>query len=803
MKQRLQKLLRKKNFPLAICLGIIFLFPSCNTTKYLEDGQVLLKKAETKFNKDSDVKKPADLKAELIQFYKSKPNSKRFFVSREWWYYRNQDAGDTTWIKKWAKNKLGEEPSILDTSLVSLTSLEMQNYLRNKKGYYEAVVTDSIFYKNKKAEVEYYVTPNRRYVVNSIEYFTLDSILKPTIKSLQQNSLIKKGDPIDAFIFNVEKQRIVTKLQDKGFANFNLRYISIKGDSTDLDHAWDIFYEILPPSDSTSHETYNVGDIEIFTDYTQSQNIKNLTSYELNEKIFYKESEKFLVRPSTIDGKIFLKKYDRFNTKNYDKTVRKLFNLDAYRFIKLDPKINPNDSTLIDYHILMTPQTYRWVYDLNNDFFYSNRTRAPQNLAGFSVGGSLENRNTFGGSEKFKISVETGFEFVVVSSENSAPGNDGFINTFSLGINNTLDIPKFTSAFNVLKFTNKLGLIRDKTIKTMNEEASSRISLGYNLIDILTDYKIFTVSSTYGYDIRLNNRKRIVFNQTGFDYAEYEIRENYFQIIKDNVFLERSFQNTLFTGLLFKDLSYYYQTDNGATQANWALIFNLEFSGLEIHTLNNLYKLFSGSEDNWSVNNGIAFEKMFKLELDGRWYKNITKNSQLAARLKAGVSLPYGLDDDDNPNVVSFIKQFLVGGPNSIRAWRPMSLGPGNYEIADPLNSRNFFQRGDLVLEFNLEYRFDLFWLMEGGLFFDGGNIWTLRNETDRPGSQISTDFYKQMALGYGWGIRFDFSYFLIRFDFGYKLKNPFRDPITNSYFLPLKGQGVFGNFNVAVNYPF
>ena len=165
--------------------------------------------------------------------------------------------------------------------------------------------------------------------------------------------------------------------------------------------------------------------------------------------------------------------------------------------------------------------------------------------------------------------------------------------------------------------------------------------------------------------------------------------------------------------------------------------------------------------------------------------------------------MPYGLDDDDNPNVVSFIKQFLVGGPNSIRAWRPMSLGPGNYEIADPLNSRNFFQRGDLVLEFNLEYRFDLFWLMEGGLFFDGGNIWTLRNETDRPGSQISTDFYKQMALGYGWGIRFDFSYFLIRFDFGYKLKNPFRDPITNSYFLPLKGQGVFGNFNVAVNYPF
>ena len=161
---------------MAICLGLIFLVSSCNTTKYLEDGQVLLKKADTKINKDSGVKKPADLKAELIQFYKSRPNTKRFFVSREWWYYRNQDPGDTTWIKKWAKNKLGEEPSILDTALISATSIEMQNYLRNKKGYYEADVTDSIFYKNKKAKVEYYVNPKRRYVVNSIEYFTLDSV---------------------------------------------------------------------------------------------------------------------------------------------------------------------------------------------------------------------------------------------------------------------------------------------------------------------------------------------------------------------------------------------------------------------------------------------------------------------------------------------------------------------------------------------------------------------------------------------------------------------------------------------------
>jgi len=802
LKQRLQKLSRKKNILQAICFGVLILLSSCNTTKYLEEGQVLLKKNDTKIDKNADVKKPAVLKAELIQFYKSQPNRKFVWVPREWWYYRNQNPGDTTWFKKWAKNKLGEEPVLLDTTLVSKTSLEMQNYLRNKKGYYQAVVTDSIIYKNKKAEVEYYVTPNQQYTVNSIEYFTLDSILMPAISSIQEKSLIKAGDPIDAFIFNVEKQRIVTQLQDEGFANFNLKYVSIKGDSTKLDHAWDIFYEILPPSDSTSHERYRVGDLNIYTDYNQSQSLKNLKSYELNGKKYFRASDKFLVRPTTIDGKIFLNKYDQFNTKNYEKTVQKLFNLNAYRFIKLDPRINPEDKSLIDYNVLMTPQKYRWAYDLNNNLFYSNRTRAPQNLVGFSVGGSLENRNTFGGSEKFKISAETGFEFVVVSENNPNTGS-GFINTFSLGINNTLDIPKFTSAFNVLKFSNKLGIVKDKTIQTMEEEATSRISLGYNLIDIINDYRIFTISTSYGYDIRLNNKNRIVFNQTGFEYAEYDIRQRYQMIIDSNIFLKRSFQNTLFTGLLIKNLSYYYQTDNGPSRPNWAFIFDFEISGLEIHALNGLYNGISGSSSNWKLNNGIAFEKMFKIELDGRWFKNITKNSQLAARLKTGFALPYGLDDSTNPNVVSFIKQFLVGGPNSIRAWRPMSLGPGTYINPAPANTNNFYQRGDILLEFNLEYRFDLFWLMEGGLFLDGGNIWTLRSEVNRPGSQFSSDFYKQLALGYGWGIRFDFDYFLIRFDFGYKLRNPFLDPVTDSYFVPLKGQGVFGNFNVAVNYPF
>ncbi|NNE14101.1 MAG: BamA/TamA family outer membrane protein [Saprospiraceae bacterium] len=801
MKQRLEIQVIKTNFKYVIYLSVLFFLSACNTVKYLADDEVLLSEVETNFTSEEKITKPKRLKSELIQFYKQKPNTNFMWIPREWYYYRNLDPADTTWIKKWSKNSLGEEPSILDTSLITKTSKEMQNYLRNKKGFYEAVVSDTIIYKGKKAKVVYSVDPMTRYIINSLEYFTLDSTITNHVIQLSQTSLLNVGNPIDALNFNIEKQRIVNKFQNLGYANFNLNYVSIKGDSTDLNRAWDIFFEILPPSDSTNHKKYSIGNIEVFTDFNQFQNIEDLSYEELYDKKFYKESPEFIVRPSLIDKKIFLKTNDVFNSKIVEKTNQKLFNLETYKFIKLASSINPLADSLIDYKILMTPQKYLWAFDLGNEVFYSNRSRAPQNLVGFSIGSSLENRNALGGSEKFKLSVETGVEFVVAN--NDPVRNDEFINTFSIGVNNSLDFPKFTPTLNILKFGHKIGLLNDAANTKMEEEASSRLSLGFNYIDILNDYLISTTSATYGFNIRLNNRNRIVFNQTGVDYAIYKIRENFEPIIEANPFLKRSFDSTLFTGLLFKDLSYIYQSDNGIGATNWTFIANLEFSGLEIFGLNKLYNSIANKNSNWKLKNGIAFEKMFKLEIDNRWYRTLNKRSQLAARVKTGLSLPYGVDDNGDKNVVSFIKQFLVGGPSSIRAWRPMQLGPGNYEFIETSNNNIYFQRGDLLLEFNMEYRFDLFWLMEGALFFDGGNIWTLQEDTNRPGSKISSDFYKQIALGYGWGIRFDFNYFLIRFDFGYKLRSPFILKDTNSHYHPLKGQGVFGNFNVAVNYPF
>jgi len=762
---------------------------SCNSTKFLKEDEVFLNQLELIIENNETINDPAALKSELEQFYAAEPNKKFLLTGRQWYYYRNSGPEDTTWIKKWRKNKIGEEPSLLNEPLMQKSAKDMRSYLRNKKGFYEAEVDYDINFSGKLANVKFKVDPGQRYFIKNLVYESKDSNLITLIKSLSTKSVLKTGDPIDAYTFDLEKQRLVSELQNRGYADFNLNHITIIGDSTDLDHKIDIGFEILKPANDASHKKYSIGDIDIYTDYHQFQRKEDLVTETLFSKNFHKQSKLFLVKPKTIDTKIFIKPFEVYKAENYYKTLRKLYNLNTYKFVKLSPSVNPQHQNQIDYKIFLTPENSKWVFESGTDIFYSNIQNSDRNkLVGFAFGAGFENRNTFRGSETYKVSIDAGVEFNA--------STDTLINTLTIGFNNSLDIPKFTKTLNSLRFLHKVGLISDKALSILKDEGSSRVSLGTNYIDIFDRYNIFSVQANYGYEIPINKRNRLVFNQIGFTYSAYETLPGFQATLDRNPAVDSSFQNSFFSGIFFKDLTYYYQTDRGANKVNWAFIASLELSGTEIHLANQVSNLFSPRNNEWKLNNQTDFEKFIKLNLDLRWYKKLFGDSQIAARIKGGAAIPFGQD-----KYISFVKQYLVGGPSSIRAFRPMEVGPGDYNYISPPGLRNtFFQRGDINIEFNAEYRFDLFWFVEAGLFFDGGNIWTFREDLDRPGGQISSDFYKQFALGYGYGLRFDFNYFLIRFDFGFKL----RAPSDNGFqWQKLKGQGVVGNPNIAVNYPF
>ncbi|MDA8692975.1 BamA/TamA family outer membrane protein [Saprospiraceae bacterium] len=782
---------------LVYCVILSVLLPACNSTKFLQDDEVLLTKAEITIvdpvNNGISAKQVIGLKEEMVQFYYITPNTNTWYgVPREYLYFKKYNRSDSLGREKLKDNKRVEEPALLDNELIEKTAIDMQNFLKNKQGFYNAKVDSHVEVNNNKATVEYTINTGIQYQVKMIEYISKDSLLIKTVDTISQQSLIKVGDPVDALHFSLEKQRIVTELQNRGYANFNLNYIGIEGDSTSHTNGVDIRFNILAPGENRSHTKFKIGDIEIFTDYHQFQNVDSIYNEVLHSKEFFRQSKEFLVRPSVINNKIFLKKYQTYSSDEYYKTIRKLYTLNTYRFAKVTSNVANGSDDVIDYRIFLTPQRSRWVLDLNSEFFYSNISRVDQNLVGIAAGTSLENRNTFRGSETYTLGLESGVELNVDPASSRR-----LVTTFTLGVNNNLDLPRMTNTFNAIPALNKVGIISDKAIKKLREEGSTQINAGYNYIDIVNFYRISSLNATYGYDFKLNNKHRVVFNQIGLNISFNDPLDS-FQVILDTIpLLEQSFQSTFFSGLIFRDISYYYQSEKPRDKINYAFISNLELSGLEIFLANKTYNAVSGSDDIWRLSNGKDFAKFIKLDLDHRWYKGLKRNSQLAWRIRTGIGVPFGEQD-----VVSWLKQFSIGGPNSLRSMRPMELGPGTF-IAPGNNVQNFFQRGDILIEFGAEYRFDLFWLVEGALFFDGGNIWTLKEDADRPGAKFSSEFLGQIALGYGYGIRFDFTYFLIRFDFGFRLKNPSRRGPERRIWEPLKGQRWYGNLNVAVNYPF
>ena len=184
---------------------------------------------------------------------------------------------DSSWVSSYNKKSIAEKPVIVDTTLARETAITMQNYLRNKKGYYNAEVDYNYCVCRKNGILSYLIDPKRRYGINSLEYYSLDSTLTSELPIVESKSFLNISDPLDALVFDLEKQRIVNHMRNRGYANFNLNHVGIKGDSTGLDHAWDVFIEIRPPSDSTTHKKYRIGQIDIYTDYHQFQNESSLS----------------------------------------------------------------------------------------------------------------------------------------------------------------------------------------------------------------------------------------------------------------------------------------------------------------------------------------------------------------------------------------------------------------------------------------------------------------------------------------------------------------------------------------------
>lgn len=783
-----------KNIPLSlVSLCFVIVLAGCSSNKHLSPGQSFLEDNSVKIKSREHVRNQSALLGELEQMYKQKATRTLLGIPRHWFYYQaEKKPQDTTGIRRLVR-KMGDPPVILDTQLVQSTSESMTRLLY-QRGYWDANVDYNIQTQSKRSRVTYLVDPNVRWTVAELRFVSRDTVVQRILDSIAHRSFLAPGAPVDIDLYESEKARITLALQNRGYANFFQNYISDPiADSSD--HTMRLEIQITTPADEGAHQKYHIGQITVHPDPTDLQAVRRDTV--VDNILFKLPGEVPTVNPEVITQKIYLKPGALYSRDAYDKTVRQLGRLEMYRFITLRPVLDTLLEGVINYDLFLTRNKKMGI---GGDIEINYSTLAARSLMGVSGKVNYRNRNIFRGAELFSANVEAGVE---VNLNNTASSR---FNSANFQVQTTLLVPKFIDPIGFYGLLNNIrplgnGLLSDKRYNWL-QEGSTNVTLGYQYLSLANLYNYHSLTARLGYSVQPDNRRLLQINHVGLDYFSPNIESGFDTIIGDNIFLRESFRKQFLTGFLFRDfrLDYSRQRRRGVVVT---FIQSYELTGLEMFLVNSLRNELTSRSGAFVLGgeNEITFSHFAKAELDSRFTLHLSSSQAFAFRFGIGVATPYGPFSGQVP----YVKQFYVGGPQSIRAWQIRELGPGGYEDPFVNPALPFYQTGDAKLELGAEYRFDIAWIFKGALFLDAGNVWTIREDTLRPGAGLSGDFLNQIAVGTGFGLRMDFSYFLIRLDFGYKLRNPYPDELGR--------QWLFHNFrnfgfrqlttNFAIGYPF
>ena len=723
---------------------------------------VKLKVDHKKINKD-----------ELFKINKQKPNKKilglfRFHLGA-YNFFSNKSKN--------LKENIGEPPVIYDSLLTDRTAKQFKLYLNNK-GFFHNEISHHTKIHNNKVKLIYEIKSGDPYTINQLSYKFQDPSIGGYVLYKKENSLIKPGDNYNVDVLDKERERIKKVLKERGFYQFSNNYIRYKVDSTIGNNKINIVLEILnnrivdASSDSlisVAHQKFSIRNINVFVGKNlKSQSMSDFDTISYKGVYFFYQ-DKLRFKPKMLRHAINYKSNENYSIVDQNITYKHLSELRLFKNISM--QYEELDSNQLNSNIFLTP--------------LADKSFAIEGI-GTNTGGDLgvegnlifQNKNLFGGGEFFTAKLKGGIEIQrvvsVTSSDNEIFGSP--FNTIEFGPEVTLEFPRFLLPFNLENFS-----------KRSNPKTS--FSSTFN-IQQRPEYYRNLAQFSFGYFWNETSTKKHFVTPFNISYVKLDLTPEFSQKIADenNPFLVNSYTDHFISAIQY---SYIFNNQELSKIKNFTYLrFNFETAG---NLLNGYHKL-----TNQTVNEetqahdfmGIRYAQYFKTEFDLRFYSR-NEYSSFVKRMAVGVGKPYG-----NLNVLPFEKSYFGGGSNGIRAWQARSLGPGS--LPDSLTS-TVNQIGELKIEANLEYRFDITKVFEGALFVDAGNIWILNKDEKRPNAEINLSrLYQDLAIGVGFGLRLDFNFFIIRFD----LASPLKDPSSNDpkeYKIMVKKT----NLNLGIGYPF
>jgi outer membrane protein insertion porin family len=720
-----------------VLLSLFFVF-GCSNTKYLPEGDLLYTGGSVTV-KDSVIKKKdrKALEAEMKDLLRPKPNKRILGLRPKLWIYNiagepKKEKG----FRYWLRNTVGEPPVLFSKVDLDYNSSVLRNFAENR-GYFKTRVSADSTVRNKRVTAEYTVTPKKQYIIKSV-IFPDDSLkMSKIIARSSRRSLLKVGRPYDLETIKAERERIDARLKEKGYFYFNPDYILAKVDSSKGDHEVNIRLVIKDEAPVKALTAYKIDKIFVYPNYSLSNDSvvyrkKDIKQY--HDFTIIDTADTF--KPRIFDRTIYFKKGDLYNRKDHNLTLNRFVNLGTFSFVKNEFKPSDSIPNTLDsyYYLTLLPKKFIRVEVLG-------KTNSAS-YTGSEINVNWNNRNFFRGAELFTVSLFGGADFQLGGANKGK-------NIYKLGAETSLTWPRFISPFNIKGNSEFVP----RTKATLRYEYQKRTQL----------YALNSFNGSFGYLWKENIRKEHQLNVIDITYVSpNHVTPEYLADIAADPALEKVIEKQLIFGPTY---NYTYTNTMQKRRKN-----TIYFNG-ELDLAGNITGLVTGA--NIKKNDTIKifdvpFSQYVKVKTDFRHYLKLGKESELASRIIVGAGFAYG-----NSSTLPTSKQFVVGGTNSIRAFRARSLGPGSY--VPETTSTNYIpdQSADLKLEFNTEYRAKLFSVVRGAVFFDAGNIWLLNADPNKPGAEISKDFMKELAVGAGVGLRFDLSFLVLRTDLAIPLRNP------------------------------
>lgn len=821
-------------------------FYSCSSTKYLKDGQYLLK--DNKIHLDTNL---ID-KSEIKSYAKQKPNRRilgwSMYVSLYNMVNPKKEAqrdvkrqkrleeknkkrvakgknpkSDPFYLSRWWRNSVGEAPSIYNPYQIKESQENMKAYMRNL-GYYHVKESDSTSIKKRKhnATVHYIFKLNQAYVINHFDADILDYRIDSIIKHSSKIHLPKKNELFNAYQLDDIRYNISEVLQNNGYYGFGPDQIGYVVDTIRKNKTVDLELKMYQPNENQDTITemikapvYHFNKISVVNfpydlEYINKNNIQ--TVFYGKDSIPYHYYKELIFKPQLVNRRLDVVKDSLYRQDEISRSIRSINGLGIFKSVhlKLNDSEKPGNDSIkyLDCEVQLSP-AIKQSYSIDLEGYTSSGT------IGTGLIFTYQHRNLFKKAISFNLSLNGKLERFNSDLENAQS-----VFAYEYGVNTNVKFPKFFSPFRLYKFNNKYfpnTLINfNYTFKDRTEYVRQTSSLGFG----------YAWSTPSGIKHNLNP---IDFYLTDFKEIEYE----YLDYLIDKNLYDQYFDHVIPAG----NYSIFYSNQKLNQIKNFFLInMRVELAG-NLFTLANklLNSNKTGSGDLYiqvieavanqtlpdslqqefieyyrdSLNtyapsyytfNDILYNQYLKSDVDLRYNWVFNKNNSLVVRFFGGLIIPYG-----NTDFSPVEKQYFIGGSNDNRAWYARSVGPGAYVLDDQtLQLRNYYQHGDIKLLGNIELRHQILWRLKGAVFADIGNIWNLNYNESFPDGQFKFNtFYKQLALGAGYGLRFDFTFFVIRFDLAFKIYDPSID--SDNKWVYSQGNYYYKRpvFNFGIGYPF